>query len=246
MALKAESSIDISSLHNDADTLLCGYMRRAETMLDKVIPTEMVALCASYFTTGEQFGRSAATSYTVRAGSRNMITKLTWGMASAFGCVSVPSMYNGIYSWTFEIINYGRRCGSHFGSEICFGITQCAHNKVNGSCFIQSDSHSYCMPMIRETVSLMEWGRFVQMKLSLGHRELSFHSADTLAILGSESTSRGFHENIQRGDDIWYRMAVVMFSEQCTVKLLEYKMLPELIMEWSDEENASDSDPWGF
>lgn len=211
-----EVSVDERSL-----LLVYGFSRDLHHPLYQSLPSELLLLCAQLYmqlvsVLDSEYFKLHSNKYSVDS-SRIVLTKTgeKWERHSAFGNACVHSMCQRVHCWTFEAL--------HVSTSMSFGITDYSDEYVERDFAVVRDTHNYCVQHAghRRSRGVAECkyqfyisaGTIIRMELNLVSKQLIFHVDDKCL---------GPVYDIECGEDIFYKMAVLFLEPKCSVRLIDY------------------------
>ena len=204
MAAKLKSTDGVSRvIANDALSLVFGFMRRAQTLLRKEISDDLSRLCTIYFVKDDYFAEHGD-SYIVESHDM-LITKAKVdndGGDFALGNVSVHSLTPKVHCWTFQVLN----CG--FG--MTFGIRSEDETTGEGR-WVYGAKHPGHKFIVKE-------GSVIKMLFTYG----SVSTSKQLVFCIDGNWLGPAHSNIKCGEHIFYKMYIILESQENSVRLINY------------------------
>eukprot|EP01083_Nonionella_stella_P152559 489222_1 len=229
------SSIPFSTMAQQNEDLVFGYLREAEIMGVNV-PHPIYFMCLAYFET-DYFAEGGP--YIVIANedgcSTATYTSDNYSWNSCFGHLCIDSMDNTTHSWTFKVVE------SKSGGNMCIGIdnahitdVQKSELKVHGYGFHYKTKNAYGLKCNGVRFSgnstnyqnedgdhgiTYERGDTVVMELDLMQRTLTYtiHPMDA-----TKPTKTDRFEEIKQSNVIKYRIAMTTFYTSDSIQLVEY------------------------
>ena len=223
MASFFEKIKDVDQRTND---VVNGYLRNQQSLLPYtdnpyyLIPSLVIHLILSFYFDPEYFESDSNGYYKVSDDGKTVQKAGGSYNCSVYGHAVIPSHLGGIYEWTFKIIVEG--------ISISIGITADIHKTFKKGFWRNTNHSNYAAVYSGHKASKNEFkygypierirdGDIVKMHLDLNKKQLIFWINDK--DLGPA------WKNIDVGEDIQYKMAIVATSGKIKLELMDFKRI---------------------
>ena len=227
MALSGGQIEILKYVDDSTKAIINGYIHQTTKScnLKQEIPSEIVQVILLFYYLAEHFDIHPDDIY-VMADSMDTIKKgidqTSWNNMT-FGAVSIPSISNNIIVWTFRMLYNNSPSGGGLGLGIINSKDANIRNThIDGSDNTSISSYFYVnglvcengITVITDCERLGHAGTMIKMKLDMKKAELTYFRND-------EDT--GVVCKIDKGIDIEYRMAVILYWARAKIRLVNFE-----------------------
>ena len=227
MALSTKQIGILKRADNATKLVVNGYVHQMQNSLDikKEIPTEIIQIILLFYYFAEYFDIHGD-QVEVLGEQKNILQKKDYkGFYNlTFGAVSIPSMSDGIFVWTFEMLdndslNNGLVLGIINSKDATIESTKYdATETVEISSYVYcSETNIFCNGLNEDSdygEELGNIGTIIKMELNMTKGELIYHK---------NGKSLGVACKVRKSDDIEYKMAVTLYWQGAKFKLVNFE-----------------------
>ena len=231
MALSAKQIGILKCVNKSTKSIINGYVHEIQQTfnLKQEIPSEIVQIIILFYYLAEHFDLHNDTMIEVLGDNADIIQKHKTADDGfnnfVFGAVSIPSTCDDIIVWTFKVLdnytpsNNGLSLGIINCADANIKSTQCGYDNTSIRTYLYCSSSSIYHKgglITRYGEELGNVGTVIKMKLDMKQGQLTFYKNDKCLGIACQ---------IDKGQDIEYKMAVTLFWSGAKFKLLNFECL---------------------